>query len=298
LEETECPQNSDKGGGNADKKAEQTAGYPRPSSNSRASNIKNHDPEAPQNASNRRRQNRFWDFSFSTVTQFLAAVVLAGIGYLQYTVYVRQAGIYERQADIMDTQGKISKEQEKIMKGQLGEMILDQRPWIKLIAIKPNSDLLFDKDDVLFDIQVVVKNVGKTPANRVFVEPYFFFPHIDSINASDELDKKCERLKEERFTRQFANLIFPTDDATYPVGIMRPIKDTKEATKMGLHVSFEVIGCIMYEFPFDTVLHQTRFMFHLERKDHPGWDFIGTRGGVVPKSELLLVPEDYAPYAD
>jgi hypothetical protein len=223
---------------------------------------------------------------------------LAGIGYLQYTVYVRQAGIYERQADIMDAQAKISKEQERIMKGQLDAMIVDQRPWIKLSSIRPNSDLMFDKDDVLFDLMVIVKNVGKTPASRVFVEPYFFFPHIDAANAAAELDKRCERLKDNTFSRQFGNLIFPTDAATYPVGILRSIKDTKEATHMGLHVHFEIIGCIMYEFPFETERHQTRFMFHLERKDRPGSDFIGTRGGIVPKSELLLIPADYAAYAD
>ena len=210
MEETERPQNTDKGGGHTNKNPENSAGYPRPNPDRHVSNIKNHDAEDPKNSSNRRRQNRFWDVSFSTVTQFFAAIVLADIGYLQYTVYVRQAGIYERQADIMDTQVKIASEQEKIMKGQLGAMIVDQRPWVKLSSIKPDSDLMVDEEAVSLDIGIVVTNVGKGPASRVLVEPYLFFPYIDATNASVELNKRCEELRDNAFSRQFGNLIFPT----------------------------------------------------------------------------------------
>jgi hypothetical protein len=111
VEEPKDPQDANKGGHNTDKNTEQPASHPPPLTGDYASNVKNGNAEAPQHSSNCPRQNRFWDVSFLTITQLVAAIVLAAVGYLQYTVYDRQAGI---------------------MRGQLDQMQTEQRPWIKV----------------------------------------------------------------------------------------------------------------------------------------------------------------------
>src|SRR5258708_27241857 len=91
------------------------------------------------------QRERFWDLKASHWVEVFLTVVLICVGYLQYRVYARQAGI-------METQTHISK--------------IDKRPWIKTIVTihKPLRFTDWSSQRGLWtSLDFELKNYGESP---------------------------------------------------------------------------------------------------------------------------------------
>jgi hypothetical protein len=145
VDEAEHPQDANQRGTNADKATDQYTDHSLPTPPP-ATNIENHDSQKPQGAGNQRGAHRFWDLSFSTITQLLAAIVLAGVGYLQYRVYSEQAGIMH---------GQLNATQD-----QLDQMRMQQRAFITASDYKVRR---LTEHSQCWKFDPIISNTGETP---------------------------------------------------------------------------------------------------------------------------------------
>jgi hypothetical protein len=88
-----------------------------------------------------RRRSSKCRCNVGTIIEFFVGCALIGVGYLQYSVYTRQANIME----------------------------IEQRPWVSLESLDPKSDLLRENDGAHVSVGYKLKNVGHSPSfNTIF----------------------------------------------------------------------------------------------------------------------------------
>jgi hypothetical protein len=145
-----------------------------------------------------------------------------------------QVFIYFRQASIMEEQTIISAR-------QLAMVEADQRPWLK-VDVTIDSIIFLDNKDVVMDLNIKVKNVGKSPADDI--REGFGLVATDVgvlLHAGREEEKQCAALTGP------GRFLFPGDEdpfASYGVRL-DATKYLQTLQKPG-KISFTVIGCADY----------------------------------------------------
>jgi hypothetical protein len=107
----------------------------------------NHQPFQGEQPSAQRE--RFWDLKASHWVEVFLTVVLICVGYLQYTVYTRQAGIMDQQTRIAQA---------------------EHRPWISANSPQFAGDLIHDATGLRIGIEFPLKNTGHSPARNVLID--------------------------------------------------------------------------------------------------------------------------------
>jgi hypothetical protein len=194
-------------------------GSPEPTEQSRPQPAQGHQPTA--------QRERFWDLKASHWVEVFLTGVLICVGYLQYCVYTRQAGI-------MDTQTRILK--------------VDKRPWIKsTVTIKRLSFFEWgNRKSVVADLHFDLKSYGDSPAVNVRIGVQIIQhpgnPKRSELSAPQE--KTCEGVRIEEAKNPVGGLaIFPNDLALIEQGAT-----ISDIYKEDEPILFAVVGCVVYTF--------------------------------------------------
>ncbi len=221
-----------------------------------------------------------WTRAVAVFTAFLA--LLAG---LQAWIIWGQWGEMKAAREGGD---KSFADQIAVMQGQLNQMNLAQRPWVKLESSQPDSLTSDDAYGVSFWAKVVVSNVGHSPAQNVSVTADLLIRDFDpSIN--EGMKAACQkgdtdswiipgqpifpgqtqtingdgltswiidihRIRNARLGR--INNTFNNKAATGDT--MRAAAWANEIAKFPFFAPIALVGCINYRSPDNRILYQTR----------------------------------------
>lgn len=187
------------------------------------------------------RRELFWDLKASHWVEVFLTVVLIGVGWLQYSVYTRQANI----------------------------MAADQRPWISL-DMQPEGPLARDVNGWNFNVTYTLNNVGRSPAFNVsFVAGIMPLgtrqPDPPPTNGfsygipTREIDAEVERVCD-------ASTAFP-DSGEIMFSNVPQTKRWKPHGSLkddaGYIPGFVIVGCATYKFVDDQRPHRTIRIFEL-----------------------------------
>jgi hypothetical protein len=112
------------------------------------------------------------------------------------------------------------------MQGQLEEMQVEQRPWVK-VDLEVASGLRFGETSATFDLRAKVQNVGHSPAFNLNFWPKAILWNATLSMADDLLKARCDEMTAQLFTMPmvaWGKLLFPgeTDQTTDSVSIDFP----------------------------------------------------------------------------
>jgi hypothetical protein len=212
-------------------------------------------------------------FNIGTAIELFLGLALIGVGYLQFCVYTRQAGIMQTQANIA---------------------VATDRPWV-LAAIAPGA-LIFSDKGAHLDLQFTLKNTGHSPAlHEIVVADMFADTNGGRIDGISELKTLCDRIKKARGTMIPGNPVFPGDQIVAPiVGVnisQEDMDNARRSMENTKDILPEIIACIDYGTPFDVESRQTGYVFRVSKKD-PTFPFgighLDPSKGDIPASGLLL----------
>ena len=234
--------------------------------------------------------------STARATWAIALLTIATIG-----VGISQFLIYKWQLDEMratrEGGDKSTVDQLNIMSGQLSQMNLAQRPWIKLEKIEPTSLTSDDAYGVSFWAKVIVSNVGHSPAQNVSVTADLLIQDFD-LSSDEDMRAACRRGDTGSWIIP-GRPIFPGQtqaiggdvSSSWDIEIDRvrnarlarisSMYNTKAAdgdaakarayayatAKFPFFAPIALVGCINYRSPDNKALYQTSFMFDLEAND-------------------------------
>jgi len=190
------------------------------------------------------RREHFFDLKFSHYVELILTAILVGIGYLQYTVYTRQAGI-------MDTQTRILK--------------IDKRPWIKNTVTLAGPIRFADwagQKSVFVSLLFNLKNYGDSPAVNIRVGAEIMrhpgnAHHSDLDAPQERVCKGVRRDADENPIGGFA--VFSSDSAPIEQG-----NGTGIVYQTDESILFAVVGCVVYTFA-ETERGETGFRMMLGR---------------------------------
>jgi hypothetical protein len=157
-----------------------------------------------------------------------------------------------------------------IMRGQLDEMRVDQRPWVRPQIVRADKFIVEDSK-LSFGVIVQFINSGKSPA--------FNIDYWDNVVAADyprlllrqgDMCRAAENASastDERIQRNFT--IFPGDngDRTFNFGYegtdVNQFDVTTAGTNKVIWIDPVIIGCVTYRYFNDTAFHHTWFAYEL-----------------------------------
>jgi hypothetical protein len=254
----------------------------------------------------RTRENRTIAGLFATA---IFTCALAGFSAWQVYETRRAYDPIKQSADAAKTAGDdaaqqvtILKKQSDVMRGQLEEMVLDQRPWIHFEGLPQIASPLELSSPRVASMKVTytVKNSGKNPARRVrIVDDLFPLVSPDQFLVSQAA--VCARaLVPNAFV---PNQVWPFD-SEYVLFPGQQVVETKTIVMVGLGEVREwnnpkravvhplLIGCIDYQFLSSDAHHQTGFIFQIRPKvQHPNltWGIDLDEGAAQPADLDLRV---------
>ncbi len=206
------------------------------------------------------------------------------------------ASLYMATVNLGKDARKSGKKQSKITRQMF---LAEHRPWI---AVKPSiaSDLTYDEEgNAWIAIQFVATNVGKGPAIGVMVEANL---HIVSGNEQSLQRQFIEQMKlfPQRI-KEFGFTLFPSEPLVYTYKLHITKNDMTDFSRNWAEMtktkeertafSISLIGCVIYGFTFEDGVHQTGFIFDLDKRDpqNPNINLmIDTKDGPIPASLLKL----------
>jgi hypothetical protein len=142
----------------------------------------------------------------------------------------------------------------------------EQRPWVSLQGMDVVSDLIWRPDGAHLDIHFVLKNTGHTPAIRAFTHSKAFVMFGREPNPQTAHNKFCEEVRK----NVVGDAIFPGDTVIQPQGLLfeRADVDTAMRTAPVKLLSAMILICVNYRFLDDSSVHQTTYIFTLQRKPY------------------------------
>lgn len=166
-----------------------------------------------------------------------------------------------------------------------------QRPWLSVV-LRLRSSLVFKDGEGRITIDFIVKNYGSTPALNVEVE-HKIAPFMWQQFEFDEITKQA---RNRRQLKSLGHKIFPNDEFTFSISIPIAKADIEAAIKdihEGLRgmISPLVMGCVVYNSPFDDENHITEFNASLGKIDptNPKIQLaIPAKDGEVPLDQLKI----------
>lgn len=229
------------------------------------------------------RKERFFDLKFSHFIELILTAILVGVGYLQYQVYTRQAGIMDRQVQISEA---------------------DQRPWISFSNPQIASDLIFSTaGSASLTFGANIQNTGHLPADNILVSAQIYVPwrKTQQDTPSRARDKICStdptplppppEIAIQRGTVARGYVLFPADKIPFEyTGTIdsEVVKDMREASAYPA-TWLAVVACLDYKFIFKDDRHQTSHIFLVHTLGSDGsHQSIPMTDETIPRSRLQI----------
>jgi hypothetical protein len=219
-----------------------------------------HPPEQPTNGTHERPAGEpFWDFKASHWATAILTAIIAIVGFLQFSVYTRQA-------KIMEVQTKIASRQVELMQ-------TDTRPWVYADLRSGGAIYRNQSGGLTIPIIFTLHNTGHLPALYVSPDIEGYLDGTDgkvgSQTARERQQKRCNSpLQQPAASDQIGVAVFPGQ--VVPFGINIGITETEidnvkrfVLDKTGKEDSFLGpwgTGCIRYRSP-NGEFHQTGAAF-------------------------------------
>lgn len=146
-------------------------------------------------------------------------------------------------------------------------LIADQRPWVTVEKVEPNTDLQWGSVQGYIQVQVHMKNVGKTPALRTEV-----WVRLTTTKDMRELEREQIAFADEirNDPKAFNMVIFPGQIRDFPaVGGIKTGEVKRQMASMHMpqgYFSFSILGCIDYYSDISKRTHQTGFIYRINNR--------------------------------
>lgn len=135
--------------------------------------------------------------------------------------------------------------------------VTEHRPWISVDA--KLTEFRFRNGNAVFDIEIILKNCGNSPATRVFVNAKAILPNTANVVAEQTQFREVTRTQ-----AAGANgfVIFPEETVSF-FQTLAVSKSQIESASFGANRSFVpyVFACVDYGFMFEKGNHQTSANF-------------------------------------
>ena len=168
--------------------------------------------------------------------------------------------------------------------------IIDIRPWIAVTDVRPVGPIYLDQNGVVIDIEITIKNVGRSPAGNI--APYCrvyprIHPELYGDNFVREYDSIISRAQL-RFSVTAGGTLFPEQEDSLVVRLVIPIDRLKidpNSEYPGTIITPIIVGCIDYLFmttDSDHPIPDLRFCWAAEHhSDRHQW-FLRDRSILAP----------------
>jgi hypothetical protein len=224
------------------------------------------------------------------VTVALTAILtVATIVYVIVTWHLWQASI--EQIGIVKMSSEAAKKSADVAQAQL---LYSSRPWVSANVQIAGAFTFGDKGANL-PLLLTLKNIGHSVATRVSHWEDAIPVNGLNITAALSLQKQnCDARRSRSDNLGF--VLFPGEEAKIgsTVGPSRGMLDKTEPMDSGTPktVIFILVGCVDYQFPLETVHHQTRFAYFIGRQSSVlSPTFVGiTPIGIVEGLTLIRLP--------
>jgi hypothetical protein len=161
----------------------------------------------------------------------------------------------------------------------------DQRAWLRPL-IKISGPLRYvHKGDLEIEFSILVENVGKSPATKVYIELHLIVRSDGWLEDIPEIQKNYSDWAKWRSGAFTEGIVFPGDK---PEHVLRMGIHYSEMEKIATNFRILFVGCIDYEIPFSADHHQTWFSGEVRTRMRPTM-LINRRDGDTPADDLILV---------
>lgn len=162
---------------------------------------------------------------------------------------------------------------ERSAKASEATLIGTQRPWVSVDVGTKGPLVITDTGEIRLDMVFNMKNVGKSPALNVQVEPKLVSFMNREGNPLHKLRDLCQQTRQKPLADQsiLGHTIFPEENLLLSNGLVITVDEVKKSSWIGYdHEGFaiDLIGCVSYRTAFDDGIHLTQFMGQL-RKHNP-----------------------------
>jgi hypothetical protein len=229
----------------------------------------------------------------------------------------------DRANTLTDRSAKAAEETAKVAAQQLE---LGDRPWVKVMDVKPRGNtppvlsLSFQditayrkvpgmKYQVTFNYEVHLKIIGRSPALNIDVWPELYLPAWSSQSsgstgyanevAAEEIRVCDEFAKKKKELKNAGTAAFPDETPTVyqAAGANVFEQNTNHFSDMpGDYILPVLIGCVDYQFQSSGKHHQTRFVYETFHAQPPRLRFFLVGKDVGP-DDLLLIRNESNDYA-
>ena len=215
------------------------------------------------------RKERFFDLKFSHYVELILTAILVGVGYLQFEVYTRQAGIMEQQTIISQA---------------------EHRPWVSANPIELVGDMIHNDFGLEMTIQFTLKNTGHSPARRAFPGA------ISLLNYS--VANASEKVCDDAGKGWNGLAIFPGDTVVQRIGIgiveaeFTSFKEEIAKNNGGKvpEILPPIIACIAYQDMESEKFHHTPYDFFLSLPNGHGSPLpMMLNHGTIHNGDVILV---------
>lgn len=189
----------------------------------------------------------------------IAAAIAGGFAYKSYVISVQSL----KEARIQSDTAKSS-------------LIATTRPWIKITGFKATR-FQISSIGASVSIDLTFKNVGNAPVQAFAIAPELLIPELQP-NSINEVHRICEKSRRNQ-RAIIENSLFPGDEPTSIVVFGRTAEDvmrgdasfSSKFPQIAGYATFEIAGCVTYRFDSSPDVHETSFVYTLERDmKHPG----------------------------
>jgi hypothetical protein len=240
-----------------------------------------HEQQAPNEAAKSKKDETdeaiafytLWLMAFTGILAFAtiglggATVLLYATGEKQFKFSMRSA---IRQAKATKESIAAAREANNVAERAL---IAGQRPWLH-VDVFIDGDMTFDDHgNALLPLVFILKNIGRSPATNVRVNPFIFLDSPRHPRPIVEYKKFCDIIRGTH-DHLMSHTLFPEEQpreiSMYTSISSAQFEEHRESwaahASEWKYFSPHVIGCVSYSIPFDDHQHQTGFMAQLKRR--------------------------------
>jgi hypothetical protein len=171
---------------------------------------------------------------------------------------------------LVNVTGGLRESTDKLWLAGERQLAATQRPWVKVDSIRPISDLVFENGEGRIDLLITVSNKGNSPGLRVRVNVKLVASN--QINLLQEQQTFAAVFRRNPVQNELRPELtsWPGDTIAFPVRAwlssveMPRFKPLADNTPFPITL-LTIVGCVDYEFSFDSGHHQTGIIFDLRK---------------------------------
>lgn len=195
--------------------------------------------------------------------------VLSGVGVIQLKFLARAEAISANSAQTARDSAEIARRAAETSDKAL---LAANRAWIK-VDIQVGGPIKYDVNGANFTFNFILKNIGRSPATNVWVNPKIILSYPDSGKPSGLDAPRLLRaeIAEEKKARPdpFGFAIFPDENVVQPISVSVPNDEITRATQIINAIYPTVYGAVAYRMGLDESVHHTGFIFQVQRDPQP-----------------------------